>query len=71
MVSLDRIAARSVATVMTGNNVTTSMEPVSTDVMTAIKEVIVHKFAKTIRMDQRAHFPVGTAFTGMENNVIT
>lgn len=43
MVSLDRIAARSVATVMTRNNVTTSMEPVSTDVMTAIKEMIVHK----------------------------
>lgn len=39
----DRIADLFVATVMTKNNVTTSMVPVPTGVMTAIKEVIVHK----------------------------
>lgn len=69
--SSDRIAALFVATVMTKNNVTTSMGPVPTGVMTAIKEVIVHKCAITTHMDQHARLPVATAFICMENNVIT
>lgn len=41
------------------------------DVMTATKDETVPKFAKTIHLDQNVHLPVGTAFTRMENNVIT
>lgn len=67
----DKIAALFVATVLTKNNATTSMEPVPVDVMTATKAETVPKFAKTIHLDQNVHLPVGTAFTRMENNAIT
>ena len=44
--SSDRIAALFVATVLTKNNATTSMEPVPVDVMTATKAETVPKVLK-------------------------
>lgn len=45
---MERIAAHFVATVLTKNNVTISVVSVPTDVMTATKEVIVHKVLITL-----------------------